>query len=137
MRISDWSSDVCSSDLTGALAADAVVGDEAADRHARAILQQRQHRGGDIAADVLDIDVDAVRAGRRELRGVVRGLVVDAGIEAERSDGGALVGAAGDADHASTEDLAELSGGRASSEARRGGQECVSTCRSREVPDPS
>src|SRR3546814_3893786 len=107
MRISDWSSDVCSSDLTvdndfgmtdaavaypraelferrraadhraaeaadfkplrhdraheagqvigtGALAADAVVGDEAADRHARAILQQRQHRGGDIAADVLD-----------------------------------------------------------------------------------
>src|SRR3546814_6771130 len=102
MRISDWSSDVCSSDLTGALAADAVVGDEAADRHARAILQQRQHRGGDIAADVLDIDVDAVRAGRRELRGVVRGLVVDAGIEAERSDGGALVGAAGDADHART-----------------------------------
>src|SRR3546814_18174409 len=81
LRISDWSSDVCSSDLaheagqvigTGALAADAVVGDEAADRHARAILQQRQHRGGDIAADVLDIDVDAVREGRRELRAIGR-----------------------------------------------------------------
>ena len=46
-----------------------VVGrDQAADRHAGEIVQQRQHRLEHRAADVLEIDVDALRARRLEPR---------------------------------------------------------------------
>src|SRR3546814_4842012 len=112
MRISDWSSDVCSSDLVAvegralvqklaldeaakekALGQDVahqmrqavrprervagmiILGNEAAERHAREVVEQRQHRIPDLAADILEIDVYALRAGRGKVRGKVRRLV--------------------------------------------------------------
>src|SRR3546814_16453464 len=119
MRISDWSSDVCSSDLK-ALGQDVahqmrqavrprervagmiILGNEAADRNAREVVEQRKHRIPDLAADILEIDVYALRAGRGKLRGKVRRLMIDDRVER--------------------------------SEERRVGKECVGTCRSRWSP---
>src|SRR3546814_20459492 len=112
MRISDWSSDVCSSDLVAvegralvqklaldeaakekALGQDVahqmrqavrprervagmiILGHEAADRHAREVVEQRKHRITDLAADILEIHVYALRAGLRTLRRTVRRLL--------------------------------------------------------------
>ena len=63
-----------------------------------------------VAADIVEIDVDAVGAGRAQRRvEVLLGLVVDAGVEAELVlHEGALLRAAGDADHAAAHDLADL-----------------------------
>src|SRR3546814_12284306 len=88
MRISDWSSDVCSSDLDPAAA------------HRRLGEQVHQHPPGPALADM------------------------EAVVE-QRVAGGAAVG---DRDQA-----VEPAAG-ASSEERRVGQECVSTCRSRWSP---
>ena len=46
-----------------------VLRDQATDRDARELVEQRQHRLPDSPADVLERDIDAVRASRRELDG--------------------------------------------------------------------
>src|SRR3546814_5988806 len=104
MRISDWSSDVCSSDLR------------------RCLLQPEEH-GDDVHLQLPpgsngEPEVHAAAEGsRREIRrgtvlfprsGVVRGL------------------------HQGARTLRVI---RERSEERRGGKECVSTCRSRGSPD--
>ena len=50
-----------------------VLRDEPADRNAREIVEQRPHRLLHGAADILEIDVDAVGTGGLELRGQNRG----------------------------------------------------------------
>ena len=60
-----------------------VLRDQPADRHARERIEQRQHRVEHRAADILEIDVDAFRAGGLELLGEIRRAVIDAGVEAE------------------------------------------------------
>src|SRR3546814_10437807 len=54
-----------------------ILGNEAADRNAREVVEQRKHRIPDLAADILEIDVYALRAGRGKLRGKVRRLMID------------------------------------------------------------
>ena len=54
--------------LAVARASGIVVGDEARDRDARELVEERQHRLPDRPADVLEVDIDAVRACPRELR---------------------------------------------------------------------
>ena len=98
-----------------------VVRDKPAHRHARADVEQRQHRVEHRAADVLEIDVDAVRAGGGEALGQLRIAAVEADVEAELFDRvAALVGAAGDADHARALELGDLPDHRADRTGRRG-----------------
>src|SRR3546814_15365036 len=112
MRISDWSSDVCSSDLyiEGKL-----LGDDAALDAALAA----NHAGGLPA-----IDVSAVQ-------GRFLHLLALAGRAARILAVGTLGGY-------STIELARglVAGGRVRSGARRVGKECVSTCNSRWLPSP-
>ena len=91
-----------------------VPGDQAAHRHARVRVQQRQHRGQHRAADVLEVDIDALGRRRAEQLAQVRVAVIDAGIEAERLHRVlALLRAAGDADHAAALELGDLADERA------------------------
>src|SRR3546814_1840950 len=110
MRISDWSSDVCSSDLP-------IVGEGG-----------RCPRGGAMA-------LIATRRGRQVV-GVLagRGGAVMAGGAAARSD--PIVGEGGRCPRGGAMTLIAACRGRqvTRSEARRVGQECVSTCRSRWWP---
>ena len=95
----------------GGLAARIVLRDQPADRHPRERVEQRQHHGlPHGAADILEVHIDAVRAGRRELFSEVQEPMVDGRVEAQLLDNvAALVGAAGDADGARTAHLGELS----------------------------
>ena len=86
-----------------------VVGDQAAHRHAGEGIEPRQHRIPDLAADILEIDVDALRAGVLQLRREIGVAMIQALVEAELFlDVAALVGAAGDADGAGAGDLRDL-----------------------------
>src|SRR3546814_19034726 len=103
MRISDWSSDVCSSDLTDHLASLGTIEIPRDDYLARLASAL-----GEVAA-----------------LGVADGVGVGAGTAT-----GAAVSPA--ASSFASADFFALD----RSEARRVGQECVSTCRSRWSPDP-
>src|SRR3546814_12860368 len=114
MRISDWSSDVCSSDLGGAglehadaLDDAAVLGDVVVDHHGGGHPLQELHLVG---AEVLD----EAEVEERHLPARSEQVVAGVGIAVE---GAQAVEAA--------EQEAERS------EGRREGKECVSTCRSR------
>src|SRR5439155_762708 len=86
-----------------------VLGDHAAHHHAGKIVEAREHRLLHRAADVLEIDVDAGRAGAVE-RGAEAGVaMVEAGIESQLLDDvAALVSPAGNADCTSAGDLRQL-----------------------------
>ena len=91
-----------------------VGGDQPAHGDAAEQVHLHQHGVEDLAADVLEVDVDALGRGGLELGGEVAGLVVDAGVEAELlRHVAALVGAAGDADGAAALDLGDLADDRA------------------------
>src|SRR3954471_9892305 len=98
-----------------------ILRDRAAAGDAAVIVHLRQAGFENVAADIVEIDVDALR-GRRAQRLEHRAvLIIDGGIEAEF--GGqpvALVGAAGDADHAATIDLRDLPDDRADRARGRG-----------------
>src|SRR5262249_54210230 len=75
-----------------------VVRDESAHGHACADVEQRQNSIEHGAADILEIDIDAARTGRREPLAQLRLVPIDADIETELPNGVAtLVRAAGDA----------------------------------------
>ena len=113
-----------------------VVGDEPADRHAREVVEEREHRVPHRAADVLEIDVDALRAGGLELLREIRRAVVDGGVEAELLDQrSALVGAAGDADRAAALDLRDLADERADRPGRRGDDDGLAGLRLADVEE--
>ena len=60
-----------------------VLRDQAAHRNPRERIEQRKHRLEHRAADILEIDVDAFRAGGLELSGEIGRAVIDARVEAE------------------------------------------------------
>src|SRR3546814_17459522 len=104
MRISDWSSDVCSSDLLGGGISGALIADElAAHGHEVVVIDRRDIGWGSTAASTAllqyEIDTPMTELARRH----------------------------GEAD-------AVLAYRRCRTEERRVGQECVSTCRSRRWP---
>src|SRR6185312_9080122 len=80
---------------------------------AAAVVHQRETRFENVAADIVEIDVDALGGGgpQRLERGAV--LVIDRGVEAEfGSQPLAFVLAAGDADDVAALDLRDLSDDR-------------------------
>src|SRR3546814_18661673 len=109
MRISDWSSDVCSSDLTNDRAVNAVAG-----------LREGQ--------DAKDIPAIAFGGGSRSGRGCrpFRFIVLHAFLSYNLMSQHSR--------HASGRNLSEERSHRKRSEERRVGKECVSTCRSRWSP---
>src|SRR3546814_19134436 len=114
MRISDWSSDVCSSDLLAGAVVEA-PGQVTADLPT---AHQRRDAALGPVAELLEVDVDAVR------------------LRDHRRLGGRHQGGAG----CRIEDVGELEDHCGTiyahrSEERRVGKECVSTCRSRWWPD--
>ena len=60
-----------------------VMRDQAADGNPRKGIEQRKHRFEHRAPDVLEIDVDALRAGKLQLRGEIGFAVIEAIVEAE------------------------------------------------------
>src|SRR3546814_13784233 len=119
MRISDWSSDVCSSDLDGLLRLDRAVGDDVAHPVVAVLV-------GDVADHLTTttfVEVD-VEVGHGDAVGVEESLEDQAVLE--RIEVGDPHGIG---DH--------RPGARTTarrSEERRVGKECVSTCRSRWSP---
>src|SRR3546814_10545849 len=110
MRISDWSSDVCSSDLPGRPIADcsgAADHDPCADREVA-------HDGiADRASGVVVIDVDSVRTGVTEGKVEVVGMIVERRVITELIDAGADLGSPPrDADGATAHQLGDLAGRR-------------------------
>src|SRR5437868_10656732 len=97
-----------------------VLRDLSADRHARIHIEARQHGIEDVAADIVEIDVDTLRCGPGE-RGVDGArLVVDAVIEAEVGDDvAALLRPTGDADGAAAFDPRDLADDTADGTSRR------------------
>src|SRR3546814_14968477 len=114
MRISDWSSDVCSSDLVGRGLA---ILDKGPDRRIEIEVNQRAPEEGESGrfGPAIGARVDGVAGG-----GIVVIMV--------RCDQSSPVGRPGD--------FPLYVQGRARSEERRVGKECVSTCRSRWSPYP-
>src|SRR5215207_10204386 len=113
-----------------------VVGDEPAHGHAREVVEEREHRIPHRAADVLEIDVDALRAGGLELLREIRCAVVDGGVEAELLDQrSAFVGAAGDADGAASFELRDLADERADRSGRRGDSDGLARLRLADVEE--
>src|SRR3546814_19091881 len=110
MRISDWSSDVCSSDL---------------DRDAGHV---------ELLAHAFDVGVEVVHRRRQDLSGTGGGGRRGGGLRGEGCAAGQRDG------YDETGAAQERRGGRhafpqvESSEERRVGKECVSTCRSRGSP---
>src|SRR5437868_5759303 len=87
----------------------AVLGDEPAHDDPREPVHEPERRVEDLAADVLEVDVDAFRAGLAQVIEESPCLVIDAGIEAELLHHViALRLAAGDADRAASFYLCEL-----------------------------
>src|SRR5262249_26319496 len=73
-----------------------------------------KHRVEDIAADVLEVDVDALRRGGPQVGGEIAGPVVNARVQAQLgNDVAALLGPAGDADRPASLDFGDLANDRA------------------------
>src|SRR3546814_16754615 len=105
MRISDWSSDVCSSDLVGLQRGGLAAGVEMADAGAAAGVVVERVLGAVVVAAELRGDVDAVGWRPGQLRAqYLMHVLGDVAAEDDRS------------------------------EERRVGKECVRTCRSRWSP---
>src|SRR6266480_310764 len=87
-----------------------VLGDHAAEDDARKKVREAQHRIEDLAADVVEVDIGALRARGLQIANQVARLVIDAGVEAELARHVvAFLAAAGDADGAAAPELGELS----------------------------
>src|SRR3546814_12895195 len=123
MRISDCSSDVCSSDLLGRELGATVIGTVGSDEKAAIVKQYG-------AAHVINYSKESIKDRVKELTGgngadviydAVGGDAFDQSLRCIAWDGRLLV--------------VGFASGRIRSEERRLGKECVSTCRSRWSPD--
>src|SRR5690606_13480498 len=86
-----------------------VLGDQAAHRDACVGVEQGHDRIEDLATDVLEIDIDAVRTGVGQVVGQTVEAVVEADVEAQLIYRvGTLVRSAGDADHPTALELGHL-----------------------------
>src|SRR5712671_6269445 len=98
-----------------------VLGDHATHDHAAEIVEPRINRALYVAADILEINVDAFWTGRFERQAKIVAPMFDARIKAQFfGDVAALVGAAGDADDTATVALGQLSGNAADCPRGRG-----------------
>ena len=99
----------------------AVLRDQAAQRDTRVGVQKRQHALEDVAADALEVDVDAVRACDRQVLGIARRAVRYAGMKTEIvCDKVTLLRRPGDAHDAAAMEFRNLAR-RLADAARRGG----------------
>src|SRR5262245_20573368 len=90
-----------------------VLRNHSADADPRALVDHRQHGVQDFSADVVEVDVYAVRAGPLQRLTDVLGLVIDRGVEAQFvHDPFAFLVASGNADDAASFDLAYLADDR-------------------------
>src|SRR5690242_17437258 len=86
-----------------------IVGDEPADRNARKVIQQRQHRIEYWTADILEIDIDALRAGGFQILAQLGLAMIEAGVESELVlNEAALLFASSNADDPAALDLRDL-----------------------------
>src|ERR1700747_2184849 len=93
-----------------------VVGDEPADGNAREVIQQRQHRIEYWTADILEIDIDALRAGRFQIFAKPGLAMIEARVESELVPNEvALLFASGNADNPAALDLCDLADHRPNS----------------------
>src|SRR5258708_37057154 len=93
-----------------------VVGDEPADRNARKVVQQRQHRIEYWTADILEIDIDALRTSRFQIFAQPGLAMIEARVESELvPNEAALLSASGNADNPAALDLCDLADHRADS----------------------
>ena len=114
-----------------------VLRDHAAHRHAGERVELVEHRRLHRAADILEIAVDAVRAGGLQFPPQIHRAVIDAIVEAQAVlHPQAFFGAAGDADDAGTGPLGELSGNRADGAGGRGHHEGLPGLRLADLGDP-
>src|SRR5260370_308436 len=89
----------------------AVLRDEADERNARVNIDPLQHRFQDVAADVIEVDVDSIRTGSLQRFFEIRRFVVDADVASVLvHDAGALLIRPGNPDHAAAFDFCDLSG---------------------------
>ena len=82
-----------------------VVGDGAADRNAGEVVEQRQHRIQHMAADILEVHVDARRHRRAQLVRKISHAMIQRHVHAQRLQI-ARFGLTGDGDHARARSLA-------------------------------
>src|SRR3546814_8608730 len=120
MRISDWSADVCSSDLDSGRLRRAELADESG---ADLVGDRLGLEGGCLLIEIGKADDEAVVLRHREHVGIRQALTDDPGGDAQGS-----LAQLGPARARRLLDLLERS------EERRVGKECVSTCRSRWSP---
>jgi hypothetical protein len=86
-----------------------VVGDETADGNAGKVIQQRQHRLEYWAADILEINIDALRTGGFQILTQLGLVMIEARVESELVlNEAALLLAAGNADDPAALDLCDL-----------------------------
>src|SRR6202023_3648413 len=86
-----------------------IVGDEPADGNARKVIQQRQHRIEYWTADILEIDIDALRTGGFQIFAQLGLAMIEARVESELVlNEAALLFASGNADNPAALDLCEL-----------------------------
>src|SRR5262249_7208488 len=113
-----------------------VLGDGATADDATADVHQKQRRLQDVAPDVVEVDVDALRARRGERAREVRGLVVDRRVEAELlGQPRALVVRPGETHGTTTANAGELAGDRASGPGRRRDQHGLTRPRRADVQE--
>ena len=87
----------------------AAMGDEPADRDARKVVQRRQHHTQNLPADILEVNIDAVRTGRFQTFSQLGLATVEAGIESEFVlNEAAFLFAPGNADGPAVFDLGDL-----------------------------
>src|SRR5262245_13583090 len=91
-----------------------ILRDHSADADPRALVEHGQRGVEDFSADVVEVDVYAIRTGPLQPLANVLGLVIDRGVEAQIvHDPFAFLVASGDADDAAALDLADLADDRA------------------------
>src|SRR5437879_4335269 len=115
-----------------------VLRNEPGDRNAGKIVEQRQHGFPDGSADVLEVDVDALRTYRGQSRRKIGGAMINHGVEAKLVlHEGAFLGTASNADRPRPGELRELADERPDRPARRGDDDGFVGLRLAEPPQPA
>src|SRR5271166_6737331 len=116
----------------------AVMGDEPADRDARKVVQRRQHRIQNLPADILEVNIDAVRTVRFQTFSQLGLAMVDAGIESEFVlNEAAFLFAPGNADGPAAFDLGDLADQRTEGARSRSDDDALSGLRFSNVQQTS
>ena len=116
----------------------AAMGDEPTDRDARKVVQRRQHRIQNLPADILEVNIDAVRTVRFQTFSQLGLAMVDAGIESEFVlNEAAFLFAPGNADGPAAFDLGDLADQRTDGARSRSDDDALSGLRFSNVQQTS